>query len=156
MDLKSPPDLAEIDSDDQLQIIVLLWESSSSRIRANPPKYLFRTDDISPSSACCGLSTNPCHPIGSNPPDPHWLLFLVIPHLEKKTNWLRWIIFTSKPSFPYPPCSRSGQLALVLGEKMVGDICIYKYNEDKLTDWIRRKCVRLEQALEKFFRSHHK
>lgn len=161
-------DLAENESDDQLQIITLRNPATGK-----PTKYLIRNDDLDLYELNCFSEANRSwfinETVCSNGKiflptriDP---LFLAIPYLEKNCNGkavpLDHILVDD--DFPHThrlvkACSRTGQLALISDEKKAGEICAYKYNEEKLLDWLRRKCVRLEQALgkeRKFSRSHN-
>lgn len=161
-------DLAESESDDQLQIITLRNPATGK-----PTKYLIRNDDQDLYELNCFSEANRSwfinETVCSNGKvflptklDP---LFLAIPYLEKnctgKAVPLDHVLLDDE--FPHTSrlvkaCSKSGQLALIADEKRAGDIQAYKYNEEKLMDWLRRKCVRLEQALgkeRKFSRSHN-
>lgn len=92
-------------------------------------------------------------------------LFLVIPYLEKKCSDkavpMDHILVDDE--FPHmgrlaKVCGINHQMALIADEKRAGDICAFKFNEEKLMNWLYQKCIRLEQALgkeRKFSRSHN-
>ncbi|XP_055614403.1 ribonuclease H2 subunit B [Uranotaenia lowii] len=82
-------------------------------------------------------------------------LFLIIPYLEKnctgKAVPLEHILADNE--FPHSEKLTStvqeGQLAMVADEKKAGNFRAYKYNEEKVLDWLSRKCHLLEKSLAK-------
>uniref|UniRef100_A0A8D8FE27 Ribonuclease H2 subunit B n=1 Tax=Culex pipiens TaxID=7175 RepID=A0A8D8FE27_CULPI len=92
-------------------------------------------------------------------------LFLVIPYLEKSCTSKAVPLdqFLVDDEFPHTTklvnvLSAGAQLSMIADEKKAGDIRAYKFNEEKVMDWLKRKCTRLEKALgaeRKFARSHN-
>lgn len=125
-------------------------------------KYLLRNEDQELYELCCFSEPNRSWFINdtvcSNGKiflptrvDP---LFLVIPYLEKnctgKAVPLDQILVDEE--FPHTAklvkvFSSGVQLSLIAEEKKAGDIRAYKFNEEKVLDWLKRKCIRLEKAV---------
>ncbi|XP_058452275.1 ribonuclease H2 subunit B [Malaya genurostris] len=87
-------------------------------------------------------------------------LFLVLPYIEKncsiKSIPLEHVLIDDE--FPHTVklinfVSRGNQLTLIADEKNVGNIRAYRYNEEKVLNWLREKCVILEKALGKSVKS---
>lgn len=164
--LQDPPK-AET-QEEELNIVTLRNPASGKSC-----KYLLRNEDRDLYELCCFSEPNRSwfinETVCSNGKiflptrvDP---LFLVIPYLAKnctsKAVPLDHVLVDDE--FPHTEklvkvLSAGAQMALIADEKKAGDIRAYKFNEEKVLDWLKRKCVRLEKALgaeRKFARSHN-
>uniref|UniRef100_A0A1Q3EWZ3 Ribonuclease H2 subunit B n=1 Tax=Culex tarsalis TaxID=7177 RepID=A0A1Q3EWZ3_CULTA len=165
--LQDPPKSES--AEEELHIVTLRNPATGK-----PCKYLLRNQDQDLYELCCFSEPNRSWFINdtvcSNGKifvptrvDP---LFLVIPYLAKsctgKAVPLDQILVDDQ--FPHTTklvsvlSAGAPQLSLIADEKKAGDIRAYKFNEEKVMDWLKRKCTRLEKALgaeRKFARSHN-